>query len=339
VKVKKEELQKILENLRPGLTKRDIVNKLSEFTFSGERICTFNDQISISHPFKSDFECSIDGQSFYQVVINSPGEMINLEVTEKSLVIKGEKSKAILAISENSVVLDKIKMPDISSKKWKQLPELFIEGIKLCSFSVSKDLTRPYLTCVAVKDNKVFSCDNLRMSKFLLDKSVGDKFLILGESATILTKYPVKKFLKDESWVHFKTESDTIFSCKVIVDIYPDLDQYFNVEGLSFALPDELKSVVDSVAVVTDEEFSIDNIISVSIEKKEKIITCCGIGTKGSFERICQLEGRIQRDVTFAINPAFFSEILNYKSEMVLGENHALFTGKSFEHVMCLPRK
>ena len=338
MKIKKAELQTILENLRPGLARRDIVGKLSDFTFSGDRICTFNDQISISHPFESEFECSVDGQSFYQVVVNSPGEEIDLTMTEKNLVIKGEKSKASLIVSEGSVILDKIKMPRISSKKWKVLPVSFRKGVRLCSFSVSSDLTRPALTCVAIKGDKIFSADNLRISKFLLE-SVIDDFLITGVSASILTKYPVTKYLKDESWIHFKTEDDIIFSCRVIVDVFPDVGAYFNVEGLSVVLPKELKDVVTSVSVVTDEEFSIDRIISVSMLKKEKIITCSGKGSRGSFERVCALEGRIQRDVVFDINPAFFSEVLESELEMTLGENHALFVKDSFEHVMCLPQK
>lgn len=339
MKIKRAELQTILENLRPGLARRDIVGKLSDFTFSGNRLCTFNDQISISHPFESEFECSVDGQNFYSVIVNIPEGEIDLTLKESKLVIKGEKSKASLVTSEGGVVSSKIKVPRINSKKWKDLPELFTKGVKLCSFSVSTDLTRPALTCIAVKGDKIFSADNLRISKFLLSAPVGDDFLITGASAAVLAKYPVTKYLKDDSWIHFKTEGDIIFSCRVIVDVFPDVSGYFKVDGVSFALPDELRNVVDSVSVVADEEFSIDRIISVLLSKKEKTITCSGKGSLGSFERTCALGGRIQHDVEFDINPSFFSEVLYSGSEMTLGESHALFTGDAFAHVMCLPQK
>lgn len=339
MKIQKAELQRILENLRPGLAKRDIVSKLSDFTFLGDRICAFNDQISISHPFESEFECSVDGQNFYSVIVNIPEGNIDLTLAESKLIIKGEKAKASLVTSEGGGVLGKIKVPRIKSKKWKDLPEMFTKGVKLCSFSVSTDLTRPALTCIAVQGDKIFSADNLRISKFLLSTPVGDDFLITGVSAVILAKYPVTQYLKDDSWVHFKTEGDIIFSCRVIVDVFPDVSEYFKVDGVSFALPAELKNVVDSVSVVADEEFVVDQIISVFLSKKDKTIVCSGQGSLGSFERSCSLGVRIQSDVAFNINPSFFSEVLYSGSEMTLGDNHALFTGDSFEHVMCLPCK
>jgi len=342
VQVKKNELQTILEGLRPGLAKRDIVETLSNFTFSNKRVCTFNDQISISHPFECDFECSVDGQNFYSIVVNSPGETIDLVMDGADLVVSTKESKAVLKTIEVTNILNKIQLPEINAKGWKILPEDFMKGIKLCSFSVSKDLTRPALTCVAVLKDKILSSDGLRISKFNLLKEMRDDFLISGISAGILTSYPAKRYIKSDDWIHFKTDSDVVFSIRTVIDEFPAVDDYFKVEGVvSFNLPKGLKEIVDSVSIVTDQEFTVDRVIKVSFLKKDKKIVCSGSGSLGSFERSCSFkEGEsVQRNVSFEINPHFFSEILNNGSKMTLGEEHALFLEGTFEHVMCLPTK
>lgn len=342
MQVKKNELQTILEGLRPGLAKRDIVETLSNFTFSNNRICTFNDQISINHPFECDFECSVDGQNFYSIVVNSPGETVDLVMDGVDLIVSTKESKAVLKTVEVANILSKIQLPEVKAPGWKILPEDFLKGIKLCSFSVSKDLTRPSLTCVAALKDKILSSDGLRISKFNLSKEMRDDFLIPGTSASILVSYPVKRYVKSDSWVHFKTDSDVVFSSRTVLDEFPEVNDYFKVEEVvSFNLPKGLKEIVDSVAIITDQEFAVDRVIKISFLKKDKKIVCSGYGSLGSFERFCPFkEGEnVQRNVFFDINPYFFSEILNNGSKMTLGEKYALFSEGNFEHVMCLPTK
>lgn len=355
MEIKKADLQKILEDLRPGLAKRDIVNTLSDFTFFGDRIGTFNDQISISYPFEFGPSCSVDGQSFYQVVMNSVEGDIALRLKEEKEVSEGEKPKLFLIIksgggkegskaslkTSEAVAVNKIKVPSMKSKLWRTIPERFIEGVKFCSFSVSTDLTRPYLTCVAVKKDKIYSSDGLRISQYSLDGEFDeDDFLILGESAAILAKYKtIEKYVKDDNWIHFRTEENIIFSCRVIKETFPDVSKHFVIKhGVSFVLPKGVKEVVDSVSTVADAEFSVDRVVKVSISGNS--IECSGRGSQGSFDKWFTLEKKVEGNIQFGINPLFFSEILSESDlKMKLDENHALFETEIFQHVMCLPRK
>ena len=59
MKIEREELLKVLSAIRPGLAKKDIVEQATHFIFTGQEVLTYNDQICISYPFETDFECSV----------------------------------------------------------------------------------------------------------------------------------------------------------------------------------------------------------------------------------------------------------------------------------------
>ena len=344
MKINREKFSSILSSLMPGVSTRDISEGLSDFTFKGDRIYSFNDRISVNHLLpENDIDCSVNGMKIYSIIQSMKGEEIEISLKNSTLSLKNidkEKAKASLKTSEINMA-DKIPVIPLTEKGWKQLPVDFIEGVHLCCFSVSKDLTRPHLTCISVNPESVVSSDNIRISQFLLSSKIETEgFLLPGLAAKTLTRYGVIEFFEDKNdWVHFKTESECIFSARKVAGQFPDVDSFFDVNGIRVTIPEELKILSKEVSIMAEEEFEIDRFITISFLKKEKRILCSGKGDSGFFEKSIEYEGRIQRDFSFIVNPFFLADVLKKETTMTLKEDlsRALFERSSFRHIMALP--
>ena len=90
MKVKKSELVDALSKVKPGLAKKEIVEQATHFIFSQGEIITFNDQISIMHPFDCDFDFSVKGEEFFKIVSGITEEEIDLSLKDNTLHIKSK---------------------------------------------------------------------------------------------------------------------------------------------------------------------------------------------------------------------------------------------------------
>ena len=339
MKFKKDQFKTILEGLKPGLAQKNLADNLANFSFSGKRVYTYNDQIFISHVLETDFQCSVSGDKFYSIVANSPGDELDITLSNNEMIIKGAKSKAKMTLATGDPDLDKIQVP-YEEKGWATLPEGFTEGLELCCLSLSRDLTKPAFTCVAINDSDLLSTDRVRISRYLMGGSFSDKkFLIPGTSAKVLTKYPIIEYLKGNGWIHFRTGGQAVISSRLFNDTFPDVNAFFELKGKEIALPKRLKEMVDSVSSIIESKFEADKFLSVLISGKEKTITCSGQGDTNSFVRFESLEAGIQEDLSFDINPVFLSKILDSDTSMIVGESKALFLKDNFEHVVSLSNK
>ena len=161
MKIKKEELLDVLYTVKPGLAKKAIIEQATHFIFTGDDVCTFNDQISISCPIETDFKCSVPADKFYEVINKIDSDEITIIQKDNELTINGKKVKSGLAISTDDEVikmLDEMDFPD--DKDWKKLPKDFSDGISLCSFSVSNDISHPYLSNILVSGKNIISSDD-----------------------------------------------------------------------------------------------------------------------------------------------------------------------------------
>ena len=66
MKINKVELQEALEKVKPGLASRELIEQSTSFAFMGDRVVTYNDEISISHPVKNlDVTGAVKAQTLY----------------------------------------------------------------------------------------------------------------------------------------------------------------------------------------------------------------------------------------------------------------------------------
>jgi DNA polymerase III sliding clamp (beta) subunit (PCNA family) len=337
MQINKEAFLKVLAAVKPGLAKKEIVEQSTHFIFTGQEVVTYNDYICISHPLETDFQCSIKAEEFYKILQSMKEENIDIECNKDMLVkINGKSSRAGLTAMKEGKIDEYIKQLDIKSiRGWTSLPKDFIQGIYLCMFSVSKDMTSGALSCISIKDTYIASSDDLRISQYVMESGLKKEILIPLQSVVELVKYQVTKFNLTDAWIHFKTDEGLIFSSRIVKDNFPDISAFFALEGAKIELPKELQSVLSLIKIVVEDAVDIiDQKVEIIIKKNQ--ITCRGEGKIGWAEQDipCSYKGK---DIKFSVNPLFLTQILNKSTKVIIGEGKALFELDNFKHIMVLP--
>lgn len=337
--IQKKDLLKVMQLLKPGIAKKDIIETFVHYIFTGEDVVTFNDEICLSHPFKTEFTCSARADELFKTVNGIKEDSLEISITDTQMDIKSAGTRANLAITP---VEESIKFVEILglAEAWNNmvdLPEQFLRGAFLCMFSASKDMTKGKYTCVCVSDDYLYSADGMRLSRYKLGTPMGVSTLIPARNIEELVKFPVDKFHLTDSWCHFGTPDGVIFSSRVMDGEFHDINPYFEIEGKRVRLPDGLRDLVSSVSFMTDGKVDKDKKVVLTVDSDK--ITC-----KGEKNQI----GRIERDLDFEyaqegfsidINPVFLNEVLEKATIMKVSQSAALFTSGSFQHLISLSAK
>jgi hypothetical protein len=325
--IKTSELISALSKIKSGISTRGVVDGFGNYSLDDDFVRTYNDHICISYPFKTGVVASVKAENLNAVLSKIDVENIELSVVDNSLLINGGNTKAGLIKTEG------VKHIPINGE-WKDLPEDFLHGLSLCSFSAADTMSMGILYCIHVNRKKLYSSDNYRISKYELSKEIRDTFLIPAKSAEEVSKFKVTKYLLDESWVHFKSDTGVIFSCRIVNGIYKDVDRFFEVEGKEFVLPENIKKYVDSSLVMADGKREFEKKIEMTLSKDQIILR--GETETGWIESKvpCQLD--LEESFKVTINPVFLNEVLNKSTSIIVREGRALFKSENFQHVMVL---
>lgn len=333
MKINTQELLLCLEQGKAALGKKHLVEHLNSYIFDEDRILTFNDKFGLEILFSSSVKCIVPHEELYKIIAGIKEEKIDISFKDSTLLLKTKSVKASLKVFE--VPFTDFGFPKMEkTNKWKSLPDDFIEGISLCIFSTSKDLSLAALNNISVEGTNIISSDNYRISKYNMEDTIDDSFLLpLGSSLELIRFKPNEYVIKD-NWIHFKNEEGSIFHSRILLEDFPDCTNLFKIKGTKFKLPGELKDTVEIVSNLASGDFIIDKIITV--ELKDGKMNCKGERESGwiTSEIPISYEG----ELTFAINPILFSEVLGKIPTVICGDNALLFKSRKFKHLMALCR-
>ena len=127
MKINTKEFIRVLNLIKPALGDKAIVEITTHFVFTGENVITYNDKISIIHPFETDFKCTVSADPLYKVLSKIKDETIEVILEENELKIISSNVKSGLVVNIDG---SEITLPvglDID-KKWKNLPTDFLDG-------------------------------------------------------------------------------------------------------------------------------------------------------------------------------------------------------------------
>ena len=334
--LKKQDLIQALEIVKPGLAAKEMIEQSTCFAFMEDRVVTYNDEISISHPVKNlAIKGAVKAQELYQFLNKIKKDEIDLVITDNEIQIKVGKEMVGLTLEEE------IKLPleevDVSGK-WKELPKQFKEAMNLTSLTCSSDMSMPVLTCINVgstEKNKVSSCDNHRLTHFTMGEDIPVRsFLLPAASAKELNKYDLTHISKStKGWVHFKTKEETIISCRIYEDNYPDISMLSQIEnGKKIKFPKSLGEILERANIFAKVENS--SLIDISITDDKLKIMAKGDGS-GWFKT--EVNMQYSGDpFSFQINAMFLKEICDKVQTCIISENKMKFQGDNWEHVLCL---
>lgn len=336
MKINRSELQHSLEKVKPGLSNKEIIEQSTSFAFMGDRVVTYNDTISISHPIKGlDVTGAIKAQELYQFLNKVKKDDIHILSEDNEIIIKAGKSKAGLVLqNEIRLPIDEVGAID----KWKKVPDQLLDALKACYPNCSKDMSRPILTCVHVrKDGKVEASDSYRIMQYRLgDKLPIDAFLIPADSVRELVRYNITHIAKGEGWVHFKSKEGTIFSCRIFEDTYPQIQNILEFDGVEIKLPASLQEALEKAQIFSKSEIAIDSMVSIDIGKGK--IKVSANADFGWFEETTRIKYD-EDPVSFKANPEFLMDMLNQVQTCVYGDSKIRFSATNWDHVIALTDK
>lgn len=331
MKINKAELEKALEIVKPGLAKKEHIEQTTSFAFYNGRVFTFNDEISISHPVNLDVEGAVKAEELYKLLKKIKKEEVDITCTDNELLLGTGKTRSGFALEEK--IMLPIKETDI--KEWKDLPELFVDGLNYTKETTSKDMTNAKLTCVhIIDDGSVESSDKLRYSWFKFADEFDMDVLIPETTVRHVVKYPIDKVAQSDAWIHFGA-GETVISCRIYAGDFPDARS--NIEAMTgdgITFPLGLGEVLDRAYVFSKRDIASEEEAEIKIESGKVIVTAKN--SFGWFEEYVDMDVETDKAVTFCVNPEFLKSILEKSEECVVNERMIKFTGSNWLHAVAL---
>ena len=332
MKLNRKLLLTALKAVKPGLGKSNEIDQATKFVFMEGMVCTYNDEVAVSHPLEVDFNGAVPGKEFYGAVDKLKTEEVELVVTGGELLVKGGQSKTIIRI-ESEITLPIIDLGMPEDDEYNDLPETFAEAVSSCLFSVGKDQNKPLLTCLHVKGTRLESSDNQRVTRFEMGKKAKgcfpDELLIPAHAAKSIIDYKPVEYAVTDGWLHFRNADEAMFSCRVFEDEYPDFTEYLKEEGKEITFPDNLSEILDRAVVICDND---NKRVTVSLAANK--LTISAEGVNGKFNEAV----RVKYDGAgkdFDIHPEFMRTIMRHNKTAIIGKL-LHFKTENFQHVVNL---
>ena len=336
-KFDRQELIAVLDKLKPALATKAIVEQTTHYLFMKDRIATYNDEMCCAEKYPIGFSGSVKAEEFYKLLSKSSAKKVDLDLQEGQVKVRVGSSSFGLAYMEEGEAHKKVSSLGHDELKWRPLPEDLKNGLILCSFSASKDMTRPALTGVYVSGDNVLSSDNYRISWYRLHDELRRKFLLPASSVVHLVNYDVNEYCLTDSWMHFR-EGDFVFSTRLLSEEFPEKAKEFFPEevGECFELPQEMGNTLDKALVLLQDDFLLDKEVSITFSQNEVV---CDVKKKdvGWLTEKTEMEAGPKEDVSIKVNPIFLKEILKKTTKLsVISEDKILFMSDNFKHLIAL---
>jgi DNA polymerase III sliding clamp (beta) subunit (PCNA family) len=332
MKVDKKQLKGALEIVKPGLANKETIEQTTSFAFLGDRVVTYNDEISISHPIAGlELTGAVQAEEMYQLLNKVKTDEIELTITDTEIQITSGRTTAGLALKLVKLPLEEVE----GEKNWKALPKDFIHFAKFAMDSCSTDMSTPKLTCICAHSNGcIEGSDGYRIAKCQLKEEMPVKtFLVPSSFIPVLANLQPTKIAEGEGWIHFKTELNTEISCRIYDEEYPDTSSMTKVKGHTVLLPHSTSEVLDRAMVFSKRSHFLDEVVLIVIEKNR--IKVSSESKAGWFKE----EINIHYDgpqIAFKITPTLLKDILEETQACIYNDKALKFEGEGWVYVMAL---
>lgn len=328
------EFVKAIEMIRPGITNSQAVEQFSLILFSNNRMISYNNELAISVPFKTDIEGGVAANELYELLKKLKSTGVTLENTGGEVVVSTEKTRAGFKVSDDIEIPD-LGVDEMKESAWFDLPENFMEAVGFCLFSAATDLGKGVFTCLNAIDGKVESCDNFRLTRFDLKADMPEPILLPRAAATILVNYaPIQAgYSSAESWVHFRSADDITFSTRIMDGEYPNLDAIIETEGDEVEFAADTKDTLGRAEIFASGDD--DKFKKVHMEISKGAAVCRAEGPNGWIEEKLAISYKGNQTIKFDVTPSFLVQIIDKTKKVTIGDR-LCFEGKGFIHVVTI---
>lgn len=344
MQIDRKEILGALEMIKAGVSSNTLVEQSNAVLFNKEHMMSFNGDIAVGVPFKTDFEGGIPEDEFEKLLKRMKGDKIDFEqkngVLYFSCIISGTKNKPDNKVEGDFALLTEITIPDVKPdiKTWGKLPKDFCEAVNFCQFSTATDISRGILTSIKVEGTTVVSCDNYRATRFEMSKGVkkGEIIFVPYKVVKPLVEHNPVEFAEAKGWTHFKNEKGVLFSIRTVLGNYPTeaVEAFFDIEGHDVEFPKESQSAL-GVAEVMAEETPTGKGVEITVNNKFMTFKGEKKGVGQSGQQI-SMKGYKGPEIKFKVHPDFLSDVIDKSLKVTISENQMKFSGENFVSVLAL---
>jgi len=331
--MKKQVLLEAIKKVKPAISDGKLIEFKGLIIFDGEKLISYGDNISISVPLKTDFIAAIQEEKFTKLIEKSAVDEISLSLEEDQLIVGAEGKAGFSLISYDPKTIPDLGLAQV--KEWNKFPEGFIDALKFCIFSAANDSSYGSMCNLYVAKDRIISSDNYRISEKILKSEMtgllDNKLLISRKIASFLSAFKIIEYALTESCAHYKDENGVVFTHRVIVDDYPSLEEFLNVEGRKIQLPKALSGALNRAQSILSKD---EDKVTVKIAKK--FINVFSEGKGAWFKEPVSAPDYDGDELKFDVSPEHMIQILEFSTDVIIGENILLFAGNDFRHSVCL---
>jgi DNA polymerase III sliding clamp (beta) subunit (PCNA family) len=338
MEIKTEAMLHALNEVKPGLATKSIIQQMENVTFTGNDIITYNDQICVLYPFETDFSASIRHKDLMKIITKISTETFDMTLNDNEVLIAAKSTKAGLTTiieDEISTNIDSLirQLPnDDNEIKWQDLPAEFMSGAMLCISAAETDMSKGILACLYTNGKDLICSDNQRVSWYQLTENLNAEFFIKATILSELSHFEFKQFSISDAWINFKTENDAVFSTRLVKGKAMDyfLKVFNGFDDKKIPLPEGLSELIDSASVMAEDEDQ----RGMKITFEENRIVCSTQSSRGWIEKEMPVEYKDNTPTTFMISAKYLRQISGLPLTMTIGENKSLFESGNFKHVL-----
>lgn len=335
IKVNREELINVLEQVQIGLAAKELVQQASCFVFKEGRVFTFNEELACQAKtlLPKGFTGAVNAVPLLSILRKLPEQFVKFGREQGNLIIygTGKKTKIVME-GEITLPLEMIETP--KKDAWRKLHGDFTDAIGIVQECAGKDQTAWTFTCIHVHPKFVEACDNLQLSRYRIKTGIDKPFLVRRDSLKHVSAFDFTEFAETETWIHFRNpNSKMMMSCKKYNEKFEDFSYLMEEKGSPTILPKALGKAAERCAIFSSES-SEDDLLLVELKKGKLRVT--GEGATGEHSEVKKLKYNGD-EMTFRISPKLLVELLKRYSDCEISKRHRLkVNGGKFTYVACL---
>ena len=178
--MKRSELRNTLELTAMALADSNLVPVFQCFCFSKDEVKAYNDKIGIIAQCPLTDEFVVNGKILLGWLKNNSADNLEFKLTDQDVTIKADRSTFKLPfLPVEDFIFEE---PDANGMTSEPLTEDFLDGLRACLTTTSKDQSQPALMGISfVNRSTLFGCDGDAVTKFSLDsKPEADEIYFLS---------------------------------------------------------------------------------------------------------------------------------------------------------------
>lgn len=345
--MKTKELLGIIKKVTVATTSKGLVEGMDAITCQDGGITAYNDKISISYLTPEDLDIekfSVNASDLLHIIKTIKADETNLTIKNDDLLISSKDVQAKLATKESKTITEMIRALNISEIAWNDLPTNFTEGLFLCHSACSFNVKdKEMLFCTAIMKDKIVATDKYRFSAFVDKEWDMPEVLLPYSVAPFIRAFNPDGYALQDGWMHFINADDAVLSCRIInspkafksfKNIYKTLAPIQHKKSLQ--LPEEIKDTLDNMISFSDEDHSIDKVVTLAFTKDK--LKCSLQKKSGMLCKYLDIKSDILK-ATLIFNAVFLKDILEIINTIYIGDTSIKLKTKHFIHILAQARK